>query len=107
MKRALFGSMALLLTAAASAWGQGAVPRVRPARDNSLVLLSLLVPTVGFVLLVVSVARRQKTQTAVVARSLELSEERLRLARRQIALQEETNRLLEQLISGQDYADPV
>jgi hypothetical protein len=103
MWRKIFGSLLIVGFIGSDAWSQEAA---KPERTNGENLASWLmfasIVFVFYVLLMIFVVRRQKRQNLAVARSLEMADERLRLARKQIALQEETNRLLERLIAERD-----
>jgi hypothetical protein len=105
MRRAFFGFLVLFFSASTTAWAQEDAHKAHQEGGNLLGWLVILIPISAFVLLIAWTLRRQKTQMIAVARSLEMGEERLRLARQQIAMQAETNRLLGQLLDSQDQGD--
>jgi hypothetical protein len=105
MRRVVFGSLALLFSSSGPAWAQAVAPKAERENGNLTGWLIILIPITALVLTLIWTLKRQKTQMIAVARSLEMGEERLRLARKQIALQEETNRLLGQLLDSQDQGD--
>jgi hypothetical protein len=99
MWRKTFGSLMFLGAVASPAWAQEAA---KPEQAGNLQTWPLILAVGGviyIVLLMIYVLRRQKLQKRIVDRSLRLSEERNELARQQLALQAETNRLLERLIA--------
>jgi hypothetical protein len=101
----LIGSWAMIGVATSSVWAQEAA-KPEPVSGNPpfwpLALVGFV--AVYFILLMVYVLRRQKFQKGLVDRSLKLSEERNELARQQLAMQAETNRLLERLIAERGEA---
>jgi hypothetical protein len=70
-----------------------------PSTPTSIVLL---IPGVFIVILLVLMRRSNRMQPKM-DRSLELAEGSVKLAKEQIALQAETNRLLTRLIEAQDH----
>jgi hypothetical protein len=94
-----FRSLLLLATIASTAWGQNAPQDVQEG-GNLLGWLLLLGPLIliwmRFVFFVIRVRRGYGK---MAKRSLQLAEENNELARQQVALQAETNRLLEPLIA--------
>ncbi len=96
MRRILIGTVMIFGATTSTAWAQE-VAKPEPPPVWPLILVGSL--TVYVLLLIIYVFRRQKYQKVIVGKSLELAGERNDLARQQIALQKETNRLLEQLIA--------
>ncbi len=98
MWRMTFSSWLLLATLASPALAQNAA-KAEQERGNLLGWLVLLGPLVLiWLLFVFYVIRARKGYRKLANRSLQLSEENNELARQQVALLAETNRLLERLI---------
>jgi hypothetical protein len=98
----LLGALGLALSYGAPAWAQGAAKPAAKPDSGLLALLLLFSPTIIIIVIIVffmiPMTRRLRRSTRQINRSLEISEENLLLAKQQVALQEETNRLLQQLI---------
>jgi len=95
LSRIIFLFLIFLFHGGACAWAQEVDPGGAQDANNLRLWLVILSPSfVGLLFILVLLRSRKK----LVVRSMEISEERLQLARRQVALQEETNRLLEQMV---------
>lgn len=70
------------------------------AGSGTLTTLLILAPAALLFFFMISMMSRAKKASAEVTRSLQLGEESVALAREQVALQRETNRLLAQLIGA-------
>jgi hypothetical protein len=105
MKRKLIGSLLFLATTTTPAWAQQAA-KAEPEGGNLTGWLLLLSPMfLGFFMIFILAIRNRKIYKVTMNRSLDLSEERIKLARQQVALQAETNRLLERLIAQQEQGN--
>jgi hypothetical protein len=99
MRRKLIGTLLTLLTCTTPAWAQQAA-KAEPEGGNLASWLLLLSPMfLGFFMIFILAIRNRKIYKVTMNRSLDLSEERIKLSRQQVALQAETNRLLERLIA--------
>jgi hypothetical protein len=91
------GALLVLGAFARTAWAQEAA-KPDQGGGNWLIWIILLAPVMGFALILYSMVRSRKVYSAA-DRSLQLAEESNELARQQLAMQAETNRLLERLIA--------
>lgn len=78
-----------------AAWAEGAA---KQEASSGLAWLTLLIFMSPFFLIMIWAFRGARRQMGQVNRSLDMNEEILTLARQQLAMQAETNRLLGQLI---------
>ncbi len=100
MSRKIFGSLLFVGVVATPAWAQEAAKPDFGGGGAPIWPLILTVALIAYVaFLMIYVLRRQKFQKGLIDRSLKLADERNELARQQLALQAETNRLLERLIA--------
>src|SRR4051794_19280181 len=97
----ILGIIALTLLYGTEAWAQVPANPVRPAEPSPASSLLVFVPLVFFIVILLVLMRRSNRIQPKMDRSLELAEEAVRLAKEQVALQTETNRLLTRLIEAQ------
>jgi hypothetical protein len=100
----VLGALGLALCYGTPAWAQAAAkPEAEPG-SGLLTLLVLALPSIFiFVILfffMIPAMRRARRNTTQVDRSIAISEQRLLLAKEQVALQSKTNRLLRQLVEA-------
>jgi len=96
----ILGIIALTLLQCTEAWAQAPANPARPDEPSSAgsyFLLALLILPIVFMLVMVRRSSRVQPQ---MDRSLELAEEAVKVAKEQVALQTETNRLLARLIEA-------
>jgi type VI protein secretion system component VasK len=94
-------TLSFALSVGTPVWAQGAAKPDEAPGANLLAWLLLLLPALVIIFFLIPVVRRQKRQMTQINRSLELSEESVRLANERVALQKQTNELLRQLIEKQ------
>ncbi len=97
----VLGALGFALSYGIPACAQGAA---KPEASSGSALFTLLVLFTPLIIIIVffmiPMMRKAKRNTAQIDRSLELGEENLLLAKEQVALQTETNRLLRQVIEA-------
>jgi hypothetical protein len=94
----LVGLLIGFAVTAGTASAQGPGNAQPPSTTAWLLTLIVFAPFIVVILLLLPALRRAKRNSEQVARSIAMSEESLRLERERVALQQETNRLLEVLI---------
>jgi hypothetical protein len=105
----LLAALGFTLAYGTTAWAQAAARPDDHQGSSLLLLIILLAPLILILCFLIPAARRAKRNMVQIERSLRINDDLLALAKEQVALQAETNRLLRQVVEslGRNRSDSV